>query len=114
MARAIADISSGPLTAWTSLRRSGERARPTKNLYRYTLATACRRGSKPSGASYTATTAMFSGRWAFRPAWTRSVGSVLSVSKAATCPMACTPASVLPAPLSRDHAPVSALLDLGP
>src|SRR5213594_4695529 len=63
---------------------------------------ACRRGSKASSTTVISRTATSSGVRAFRLFWRRARSGGTQVTRtAATCPQACTPASVRPAPRTR-------------
>ena len=75
--------------------------------YRYTLLSACRRGSNSRATSLTDRTAMSSGRKWFRPLTNSAGVSLDTVSKLATWPSAWTPASVRPANATRAVSDVS-------
>ena len=85
----------------------GERTAARRMVYTYLRLFAIRRGSKPSWTSYASLTAMSSGRWWFKAPtnWSGPYGA--EVSNATTWPLAWTPASVLPAPLTLTHSLVS-------
>src|SRR5262245_55603513 len=97
----------------TNRRRSGEGG-PARTRYSYARERASARASKPGGASVTDRTARSAGRRPRSARRIRAGSRSLAVSTLTTCPVACTPASVLPAtlrtggpPRIRSSAPVS-------
>src|SRR5919197_2911480 len=69
--------------------------------YSYVRPVAENRAWKLSAAGSSAETAMSAGRRALTPRPSSAVPSMLVVRKSMTCPLACTPASVRPAPITR-------------
>lgn len=96
-ASAIISRSRLDVTCETMLRISAGRCPPNWIVYRYQRLIACRRGSNRKGTSAAERRLISRGRRALVPRKNVSIACALAVTNAATCPLACTPASVRPA-----------------
>ena len=86
---------------------AGDGAGRFSRKYLYSRMTASRLGSNDGRTSLTSSTEMSGGVRAFRPFIHLPVSIPAPASKAATCPAAWTPASVLPAPHVSTLSPAS-------
>ena len=93
----IRDTASAPGRCQTNRASNGSGHGPVSIRYRYSRAVAENRASNPSGARRTSSATTSGASMPLIERWRRSRSTSSSATNDATCPRACTPASVRPA-----------------
>jgi len=101
----MAARSSSPGCQCSRRVQSGSRTAAFRTRYSYVRPVAEKRAWNESSAGSSSEIAMSSGRRALTPLSSSSAPRPLVVRRSMTCPLACTPASVLPAPVIRTGSP---------